>query len=227
MILLPVKNLAKAKQRLAAVLDQPSRTELAQAMLTDVVAAIAAFAGDEVALATSDPFAVELAARYCFEVIRDEANVSETDAVEMATRVCEARGVQHTLVLPGDIPLIEAADLRAIYDASPDAGSVLVPSTDKRGTNAVLRRPASLFPLRFGNDSFMPHLAVAIATNRSCVVLSLARIGLDIDTPDDLRELAQAAGEKRSQVLARKLGFGQQSPFAGDSRGQNSFATKF
>jgi 2-phospho-L-lactate guanylyltransferase len=227
MILLPVKNLAKAKQRLAAVLDQPARTELAQTMLTDVVEAIAAFAGDEVALATSDPFAMEVAGRYGFEVVRDEANVSETNAIEMATQVCEARGIASTLVIPGDIPLIDAADLRVIYQGSPVAGSVLVPSNDKRGTNALLRRPASLFPLRFGSDSFMPHLTAAIATNKSCVVLSLPRIGLDIDTPEDLRELAQAPGEKRSQLLARKLGFGEDGRFAGDSKDQNSFATKF
>ena len=227
MILLPVKNLANAKQRLAAVLDQRARTELAQAMLSDVVAAIVGFAGDEVAFATSVPFALELAGRYGFEVIRDEANVSETDAIEMATRACEARGVESTLVIPGDIPLIDAADLRAIYEASPDAGTVLVPSRDKRGTNAVLRRPASLFPLRFGNDSFMPHLTAAIATNKTCVVLSLAAIGLDIDTPEDLRELARAPGEKRSQLLARKLGFGEKVQSAGGPRNENSFATKF
>jgi 2-phospho-L-lactate guanylyltransferase len=227
MILLPVKNLTNAKQRLASVLDQAMRTELAQAMLSDVAAAIAAFAGDEVALATSDPFALELAGRYGFEVIRDESNVSETDAIEMATRVCEARGIASTLVIPGDIPLIDAADLRAIYHAGQDAGSVLVPSRDKRGTNAVLRRPASLFPLRFGNDSFMPHVAGAIATNKPCVVLSLPRIGLDIDTPEDLRELAQAPGEKRSQVLARKLGFGEKGRLAGNSKDKSSFAIKF
>ena len=226
MILLPVKNLAKAKQRMASVLDQPARTELAQAMLTDVVGALAAFAGDEVAFATSDPFALELAGRYGFEVIRDEANVSETDAIEMATQVCETRGIASTLVIPGDIPLIDAADLRAIYEASPNAGSVLVPSRDKRGTNAVLRRPASLFPLRFGNDSFMPHLATAIATDKACVVLSLPAIGLDIDTPEDLHDLAQAPGEKLSQVLARKLGFGGQRKVAGNFRHENSFATK-
>jgi 2-phospho-L-lactate guanylyltransferase len=226
MILLPVKNLANAKQRLAAALDQPTRTRLAQTMLSDVVAAIAEFGDDEVSLATSDPFAIELAGKYGLEIIRDEANVSETDAIEMATRVCEARGIESTLVIPGDIPLIEAADLRAIYEASPRAGSVLVPSLDKRGTNAVLRRPASLFPLRFGNDSFMPHLSAAIATDKSCVVLSLARIGLDIDTAEDLSELAQAPGEKPSQVLARKLGFGEMRQSAGNSTEQSSLAAK-
>ena len=226
MILLPVKNLANAKQRLAAALEQTARTDLAQAMLTDVVEAIAVYASDEVALATSDPFAMELAGKYGFEIIPDESNVSETDAIEMATRVCAARGTKSTLVIPGDIPLIEAADLSAIHEASPQTGAVLVPSKDKRGTNAVLRRPASLFPLRFGNDSFTPHLAAAIATNQSCVILSLPRIALDIDTAEDLRELAEAAGEKRSQVLARKLGFGTRRQAADTPQDESSLAAK-
>jgi 2-phospho-L-lactate guanylyltransferase len=110
-------------------------------------------------------------------------------------------------VIPADIPLIEPAEIRTIYESSPTRGSVLVPARDKRGTNAVLRRPAALFPLRFGNDSFMPHLAAAIATHESCLVLSLEGIALDIDTPDDLAQLAWAAGEKHSQILARLFGF--------------------
>jgi 2-phospho-L-lactate guanylyltransferase len=205
MILVPVKNLANAKQRLAPVLQQSIRTELAQAMLHDVLDALS---GDEVSLVTSDPLGIELAAHFGFGVIRDEANRSQTDAIAMATQVCESRGIQTTLVIPADIPLIEAADIRSIYDSAPINGTVLVPSRDKRGTNAVLRRPAALYPLRFGNDSFMPHLTTAIATNTSCVVLSRAGVGLDIDTPDDLEQLAISSGEKRSQILARKLGFG-------------------
>ena len=206
MILIPVKNLSGAKQRLASVLDQSARTELAHAMLTDVLEAVAAFAGDDVSLVTGDPFALDLAKQFAFEIIRDDSNVSETDAIEMATHVCESHGIDTVLVVPGDIPLIEAAEIRAIYESAPRNGAVLVPSRDKRGTNAVLRRPASLFPLRFGNDSFMPHLSAAIATDTSCVVLSLAGIALDIDTPEDLIELVQA-GAKKSQLLARTYGF--------------------
>ena len=208
MILVPVKNLANAKQRLAQALEQSSRTELAHAMLHDVLDALAESAAD-VSLVTSDAFAVELAQHFRFEVIRDDSNLSETAAIEMATRVCESRGIQTTLVIPADIPLIEAADVRAIYEAAPEEGTVLVPAADQRGTNAVLRRPAALFPLRFGNDSFMPHLAAAIATRTTCVVLSLPRIALDIDTPEDLQQLVNAGSEKRSQRLARKLGFSE------------------
>jgi 2-phospho-L-lactate guanylyltransferase len=205
MILVPVKNLRNAKQRLSPLLDSSTRTELAQAMLADVLQAIADCGEKDVSLVTSDPFALDLAKQHGFEFIRDDANVSETDAIAMATELCAARGAQSTLVVPGDIPLIEAADIRTIYESAPAKGSVLVPSIDKRGSNAVLRRPAALFPLRFGSDSFMPHLAAAIATNTSCVVLSLPRIGLDLDTPHDLQQLAEAPGEKLSQLLARKF----------------------
>ena len=209
MILVPVKNLANAKQRLASVLDQSARTELAHAMLEDVLDALAESAADEVSLVTSDPFALELAGRYRFAVIADNSNASETAAIEMATRVCESRGTHTSFVIPADIPLIDAADIRAICQAAPTNGTVLVPSSDQRGTNAVLRRPASLFPLRFGNDSFMPHLSAAIATRTTCIVLSLPRIALDIDTPEDLKQLVKAGGEKTSQRLARKFGFAE------------------
>jgi 2-phospho-L-lactate/phosphoenolpyruvate guanylyltransferase len=218
MILIPVKNLANAKQRLGDVLDQPMRTELAHAMLSDVLQAVSEYGREDVSLVTNDPFATELARSHGVSVIPDTANTSETDAIEVATRFCVDRGVGRTLVIPGDIPLIEAQDLAAIFEHAPVSGSVLAPSGDKRGTNAVLRAPAALFPLRFGSDSFQPHLQSAIATNTSCVVLSLPRIGLDIDNAEDLRSLAKHSGEKRSQVLARKLAFGA----AGNSASKNS-----
>ena len=208
MILVPVKDLSRAKQRLASMLDQPARTELARAMLSDVLGALSQ-CGFPAAVVTSDRFAIDLAEKYSFDVIQDGRNASETDAVAMATQVCVSRGIEDVLVLPADIPLIEPEDIRAIYASAPARGSVLVPSGDKRGTNAVLRRPASLFPLRFGNDSFLPHLSAAIGAEASCVVLSLPRIALDIDTPQDLTQLANAPGEKLSQQLARSLTFTQ------------------
>ena len=206
MILVPVKNLANAKQRLASVLDQPSRTKLAQTMLIDVLDGLRPWVSrSEVSIVTSDPFAIALARRFEFPVIPDSANRSETDAIEMATRWCEAQGIDHTLVLPADIPLIETSEVEKILEAAPAEGSVLVPAAGGRGTNAAWRRPAGLFPLRFGNDSFKPHLAAARATAKPCVVLSLPGIALDIDNPSDLRQLAEAPGETRSQRLARQL----------------------
>jgi 2-phospho-L-lactate guanylyltransferase len=205
MILIPVKGLATAKQRLASLLDQSTRTELAQAMLFDVLETLGTWASrPEVGVVTSDPFAIKLARRFEFQIIPDNANRSETDAIEMATRYCEARGVHSTLVIPGDIPLIQVQELEQILEAAPAEGSVLAPAADGRGTNAAWRRPAGLFPLRFGNDSFKPHLAAARATQKPCVVLSLPGIALDIDNPADLRQLVKAPGETRAQRMARQ-----------------------
>jgi 2-phospho-L-lactate/phosphoenolpyruvate guanylyltransferase len=195
------------------VLDQPSRTRLAQAMLEDVLDAVGEWdnqsrnrskeSGTQVALVTSDPFAVTLATRHGFTIIPDPDNPGETGAIEMATRVCMERGSDFTLVIPADIPLIQAWELQEIMKQAPTEGSVLVPAADGRGSNAVFRRPADLFPLRFGNDSFKPHHAAAQATGKPCVVLQLPGIAVDVDNPSDLRQFISLPGETRAQRLAR------------------------
>jgi 2-phospho-L-lactate/phosphoenolpyruvate guanylyltransferase len=204
MILVPVKNLANAKQRLSAVLGPEARQELAQAMCADVLETLARWRQrPAVAVVTSDPFASDFAAGLGFEVIADDVNPGETGAIEMATTFCRDRGADNTLVIPADIPLIESRELERIVESAPPGGAVLVPDAAGRGTNAALRTPADLFPLRFGNDSFLPHLAAAKATGLRCVVLNLTGIALDIDRPEDLNELAAVGGERRSQRLIR------------------------
>lgn len=205
MILVPIKNTDSAKQRLAAVLEQPSRTKLAQAMLHDVLSALHHWRNrPKVGIVTGDPFATELARDFGFEVIPDPDNPGETGAIEMATQVCVERGIESTLVIPGDIPLIQEWELEEILKQAPREGSVLVPAGDGRGTNAAYRRPANLFPLRFGNDSFKPHHAAAQATGRPCVVLNLPGIAVDVDNPADLRQLLSMPGDTRSQRLVRE-----------------------
>ncbi len=204
MILVPIKNTAFAKQRLASILDQPARTQLAQAMLTDVLSTLREWKNrPKVGIVTGDPYATKLAEEFRFEVIADPDNPGETGAIEMATRLCVERGEDSTLVIPGDIPLIADWELEEILKQAPADGTVLVPAGDGRGTNAAYRAPADLFPLRFGNDSFRPHHAAAQATGKPCVVLSLPGIAVDVDNPADLRQLLSLPGETRAQRLAR------------------------
>jgi 2-phospho-L-lactate guanylyltransferase len=211
MILVPVKNLAEAKQRLSFILNPEERLALAQAMCEDVLEALARWRSrPPVAVVTSDSFATDLAARFNFEVVADD-NSGETGAIEMATAVCRARGAWSTLVVPADIPLIESSELQKIVDCAPAGGAVLVPDAAGRGTNAAWRSPGDLFPLRFGNDSFLPHLAAAKATGLPWVVLELPGIARDVDRPDDLRELAVASGERRAQKLVRSWNLGSRN----------------
>jgi len=203
-ILVPIKNTASAKQRLASVLDQPARTQLAQAMLHDVLTVLYQWKDrPAVGIVTSDPYATKMAAEYRFEIIPDPDNPGETGAIEMATRICVERGEASTLVIPADIPLIHSSELEEILQHAPAEGSVLVPAGDGRGTNAAYRRPANLFPLRFGNDSFKPHHAAAQATGKACIVLKLPGLAVDVDNPADLQQLISAPGDTRAQKLAK------------------------
>jgi 2-phospho-L-lactate guanylyltransferase len=202
-ILVPVKNLSTAKQRLASVLSPAERVTLAQAMCQDVLQTLASWTErPAVAVVTSDSFAASLAERFDFDVIPDD-NSGETQAIETATASCVARGAQYALVVPADIPLMDAADLQKVLDNAPTHGSLLVPDAAGRGTNAAWRAPADLFPLRFGNDSFLPHQAAAKATGLPCVVLHLPSIARDVDRPEDLQAVAAAPGDRRSQQLLR------------------------
>jgi len=204
-ILVPIKNTSGAKQRLASILDQDSRTRLAQAMLHDVLSALHDWKDrPSVGIVTSDAYAIQLASEYQFEIIPDPENPGETGAIEMATQVCVERGEDSTLVIPADIPLIQAWELEQIYKQAPAKGTVLVPAADGRGTNAAFRRPANLFPLRFGNDSFRPHHAAAQAAGQPCVILRLPGIAVDIDNPEDLNQLIALPGNTRAQLLARE-----------------------
>ncbi|MFQ5695466.1 MAG: 2-phospho-L-lactate guanylyltransferase [Terriglobia bacterium] len=204
MILVPFKNRQNAKQRLMPVLNAGERARLAEAMLEDVLDILARWAErPPVAVVTSDSFARALAQRFAFDVLNDPANDGETQAVAEATRLAEGQGAWETLVLPGDIPLVQVGELRAIFAAAPAKGTVLVPSASGRGTNAVLRRPAGLFPLSFGDDSFRPHLQAARATGWPTRVLHLGGVGLDVDTPADLAALLAARGDTRAQRLLR------------------------
>ncbi|HYN16142.1 MAG TPA: 2-phospho-L-lactate guanylyltransferase [Terriglobales bacterium] len=202
MILVPVKHLETSKQRLSPLLSPAERFALAEAMLQDVLAALDVCRHREhVALVSGDERAHRLARQYGFGIIDDPDDPGETSAIEMATRAAIEHGAEFTLVLPADIPLITAAEVNKILGAAPPEGTMLVPSASGRGTNAVLQRPPGLFPLRFGNDSFLPHLAAARATGKPVEVLRLAGIGVDIDEPADLADLLAAPGDTRAQRL--------------------------
>ncbi len=204
MILIPVKNLENAKERLSPVLSPAERRALAEAMLQDVLEAAASVNHQtRIAVVTSDPLAKTWARQYGFGIIADPENLGESDAIAHATEHCIANGEDSTLVIPGDIPLVQAEDIEQVLAAAPSQGSVLVPGWDGRGSNAVLRRPADLFPLRFGNDSFPPHVRAAQATGQPCIVLRLPRVGLDVDNPADLAQLLAAEGNTRAQQLLR------------------------
>ena len=207
MILVPIKDFCNAKQRTAAALSSQQRSELAVAMARDVLSTLAACPSRPgVAIVTGDAAAADMAREHGFAVIHDAENAGESEAIALATAECERRGAQWSMVVPADIPLVQPHEIEAVLAAMPACGVVIVPSWEERGSNAVLRRPASLIPLRFGNDSFLPHLRAIETAGAECVILRFPGLALDVDTPADLAALLSRDGDTRAQRLLRHWG---------------------
>jgi 2-phospho-L-lactate/phosphoenolpyruvate guanylyltransferase len=108
------------------------------------------------------------------------------DARAAAARLA-AEGCRAMLTMPGDIPRASADEVRqltAVHKAAPSFS--IVPAHDSRGSNAILCSPPDRVPLRFGNDSFRPHLDAARRCGIEPTILNLPGIGLDIDNPLDM-----------------------------------------
>jgi len=202
-ILVPIKDLRGAKSRLSPLLTAEERTQLARAMAEDVFDALLPFASDPgVAVVSGDMWASQQAKARKFTIIFDDVQAGETAAIELATSFCLNNNAEFSVVFPADIPLITADEVRTVLAAIPPQGCVVVPAGDGRGTNGILRRPADLIPLRFGNDSLLPHLATARATGHEVVVLDgLTGIAIDVDRPDDLVTLLAQPVRCRAQRL--------------------------
>ena len=116
------------------------------------------------------------------------------------------------LTVPGDIPLIRVSDIEAVVDAHRrSAGFTIVPARDERGSNAILCSPADAVPLRFGEDSYFPHLAAARSCGIEPVSVALPRIALDIDQPEDLMALLSWPNETRAHAALRRHGISSRS----------------
>lgn len=206
----PVKSFTGAKQRTASVLTPEQREVLAATMLEDVLDALAGatrLAG--ILVNTIDPVATDLATRYGARVVTEGAQDGHTGAVNGMARILAAEGKGGLLTLPGDIPRVTSAEIDAVVAACRQPPSfTIVPAHDELGSNAVLCAPPFSVPLRFGDDSYFPHLEAARAQGIEPTIVRLPGIGLDIDHPADLRAFMAARPRKPTRTLALLERFG-------------------
>ena len=197
--LLPFKGPVGAKQRLASVLTAAEREGLVLAMLRDVLQALAntpMLAG--IVLASRDGAAADLAAEFGADVFPDTAS-DLSGAVAQAGDYVAARGASGTLFVPGDVPLIQPADVVAVLDGHERV--TLVPDANDIGTNAAASSPPNAFEYLFDGKSFKPHIASAARAGIEARVVRRPAFGLDVDTVEELAAVARRAAGTRTGVF--------------------------
>ena len=210
-ILLPVKDPARAKQRLAGLLSPGERKDLAWAMLADVAAAVrGCHVADRIVVVARDPEVAGYAVENGWEVFREREQVSESRSVDWASRLLDRQGAKAVLRLPADIPLVQARDLDVLLHPAPrGVAAVLVPSQDRLGTNALLRSPPLIFPSRFGGDSLQKHLRQARLQDLQVLVREMPRLALDLDLASDLVQFRRLGKGTATEALLQKLQMGE------------------
>lgn len=219
---LPVKDPAQAKRRLAPLFTAGERARLAWLLYRRTLSILLS-AGrlDKVVVVSSDKGVLDHARREGAEVIVEPAQRSHSGSADAAVAQCLAMGAARTLLLPIDVPLLRAVDVEQVLGSSGGSGDaevVIVPSADGTGTNALLLSPPGAISCRFGPGSFGAHRLEAVRRGIAVTVASPSGLTFDLDQAEDVISLmtnhhdgdvcrylaAISAAERAAQYLSRK-----------------------
>lgn len=202
-LVIPVKELARAKSRLSG-LAGPRRAELALAMAADTVAAaVACPAIDAVIVVTDDAAAGAALGSLGAVIVPDEPAAGLNPALVFGAAYAAARWPGRGRAgLAADLPALNPAEIGRALAAASGWPEAFVPDAAGTGTTLYTARPATEFCPRFGPASRDRHRAGGATELDLADVPGLRR---DVDTPADLRSAAGLGLGPRTSALAAEL----------------------
>ncbi len=193
--ILPVKSFVRAKQRLGAGVPDPLRLALARAMVGDVLDALAATGGVELTVVvTREAEAARAAAAGGARVIEDRSEAGQSAAAELGVADALAAGFERVLLVPGDCPALDPAELDPLLSEHGQGGAevAILPDRHGTGTNGLLLAPPRAIEPSFGAGSCARHRELAREAGVKCRLVALRSLSLDVDTVEDLAALRDA-----------------------------------
>jgi len=201
-VAIPVKALAKAKSRLAPVLSPLERAALTLAMLEDVLDAALSMSAWETWVVSPDEVVLEIAVRRRARPV-PERKPPLSAAIRQVEDEAEERDASALAVLLGDLPLLTPGELaEALRTLGP---VVAAPSTERDGTNLLVRRPPRVMPARFGKDSFRKHIEGARTRGLPVAVADAPGLVFDLDLPADVATLLRSPSGGRTRETCLEL----------------------
>lgn len=193
--ILPVKSFGRAKQRLGAGVPDPLRLALARAMVADVLEALTATDGVELTVVvTRESEAAHAASAGGAKVIEDGSESGQSAAAALGIAEALAAGFERVLLVPGDCPALDPAELDPLLREHESGGPevVILPDRHGTGTNGLLLAPPRAIEPSFGPGSRARHEELAREAGVSSSVVALRSLTLDVDTVEDLAALRDA-----------------------------------
>jgi 2-phospho-L-lactate guanylyltransferase len=193
--LVPVKRLARSKQRLKSCLGA-DRPGLTIAMLKDILdALVRSKEVTRIAVVTADPLVSGIADSKGALVIDEADAKGMNEALELGMDTISRNGGRLLVIVPADIPLVTGPEIdRVVHElqvqrqARGDDVIGIGPSKDRGGTNFFCLDTHRPLPLTYGPDSYRRHRECAIENGLQPVSLHSTAIALDIDEHKDLDE---------------------------------------
>lgn len=188
-ILIPVKNLDYAKQRLSTHLSPEERKILVLAMLKDMLKELKHFGEDvTVVIVSKDYYVRKLSEKYEVKVLNLNNDVCMNSAISYAVKYLKGVENKPILIIPGDLPLIKFNDIKKMlvdFDSNKKVVT-LIPSKDSFGTNGMLISPDSNMDFAYGHESLVKHKNIASVKNIPIKVFENSNISFDVDNVYDL-----------------------------------------
>ena len=205
-IVIPIKRLSRAKQRLAGLLSPSERAGLVLAMLEDLLGAVSRADKGRIWLVASDDAVFDIGRTFGVRPIREHRTCGYNAAVALGFTAV-AGPERPVAVLPGDLPLAGSGEITSLVAPLKTAPDIRIAGArDGRGTNGLfLSRPHLLSPA-FGPDSFADYVNASHNAGITPRLLHAPGLAFDIDTPADLRSLARTAVSNTTQRFLCLLG---------------------
>jgi 2-phospho-L-lactate/phosphoenolpyruvate guanylyltransferase len=203
--IVPVKRFENAKTRLSSILDLDDRIRLSSLMLEDTVKILSSVPSlTQVLIVSPDKRAEELATKHGVNFLREEKEKGVNSAVALADSYCIKKAADATVVIPQDLPLLDAIEVSRASELAENESKCIVicPSLRYDGTNMLLRKPPSVIATFYDTDSYNMHVKAAIKLGIPIKRLFSKTVMYDIDTPEDALQLT-----KEEAVAARSLEF--------------------